>query len=189
MKKIEIKDLKKGQVVYEFINIQIGFVKCIISEDARRVEDHEIYNDGDDIGPGWICFCENGTRLYAADDFQHMGPKLYVEVDPEHTMNYSYVIKHTPEELDEKLMDYLSFIDEKIVIANGFSEAFIGTTGSTTGIVAVYSIDKIIKILMERYKMPYDEALEYAEYNIISAYVSDRTPLFLDYVSENQWNF
>ncbi len=85
MKKLEIKDLKEGQVIYEFINRDVGFVKYKISETARRIEDHEIYNDGDDMGPGWICFCEDGTRLYAADGFEHMGPKLYSEIPEECT--------------------------------------------------------------------------------------------------------
>ena len=42
---------------------------------------------------------------------------------------------------------------------------------------------------MERYSIPYDEALEYVDYNVIYSYVGDRTPIFLDFISEHQWNF
>lgn len=188
MKRIDIKDLKEGQIVYEFISNTIGFVKCKITENARRVEDHEIYNDGDDLGPGWVCFCEDGVRLYVADGFEHMGPKLYTEIPEEYLKPFSYIKKQTPKQLDDKLKKYLNFIDKDIVIVEGFSEAFLGITEGPNGIVAVYSMDKITKILMERKSMSYDEALEYIEHNLNNVYMADKAPLFLDLVSENQWN-
>jgi hypothetical protein len=42
-----------------------------------------------------------------------------------------------------------------------------------------YSLDKILKILMED-GMEYEEALEYYEYNVVGAWMGDQTPAFLN---------
>lgn len=44
----------------------------------------------------------------------------------------------------------------------------------------VYSKTKVIKILMNRDEMTYDDAVEYFNFNIESAYVGEKTPLWVD---------
>jgi hypothetical protein len=65
--------------------------------------------------------------------------------------------------------------DEQVLLADGLDEAFIGLT--TDNIRAVYSIDKIIEILSK--DMTEDDAWEYFHYNIESAYIGPKTPLYI----------
>jgi hypothetical protein len=64
--------------------------------------------------------------------------------------------------------------------ADGFDKAFLGVA-SRFGMdeVFAYDYDKVLKILQERDGMGPDEALEYFHYNIIGAWVGDKTPLFV----------
>ena len=182
MTRIEVKDLKEGQIIYEYHGSDMGYTRYVVSEDAKRIENN------DKIRDGWICFAEDGTRFFVADGFEHKGPELYVKLPSEISKELFPKREDTPEELDERLKEYLSYIDEEILIAAGFSEAFIGISETIGGTVAVYSTDKIINILMKRYQMPYDDALAYLELNIISRYIGERTPIFLDFVPDHQWN-
>ena len=69
---------------------------------------------------------------------------------------------------------------EEITLADGLDEAFIGI-GRTfnTALAAVYDSDKVIKILMTRDVMTYEEAWEFFEFNIAGAYVGESTPIFI----------
>ena len=64
--------------------------------------------------------------------------------------------------------------------ADGFDKAFL-SVASRFGMdeVFAYDYDKVLKILQERDGMSPDEALEYFHYNIIGAWVGDKTPLFV----------
>ena len=64
--------------------------------------------------------------------------------------------------------------------ADGFDKAFLGVA-SRFGMdeVLAYDYDKVLKILQERDGRGPDEALEYFHYNIIGAWVGDKTPLFV----------
>ena len=59
-----------------------------------------------------------------------------------------------------------------------FDEAILGVA-ERIGMesVVAYDTDKIIEILSR--DMPEDDALEYFEYNILGAYVGDRTPVYI----------
>jgi hypothetical protein len=46
--------------------------------------------------------------------------------------------------------------------------------------VAVYDIDKLIEILMQRDGMTREDANEYIDFNIAAAYVGERTPIFIE---------
>ena len=63
-----------------------------------------------------------------------------------------------------------------MLIADGFDAAIIGTT---TKDLAVYSISKIIEILIERDGMDEEEAVDYFYYNIDGAYMGEETPIFV----------
>lgn len=64
-----------------------------------------------------------------------------------------------------------------MVVADGLDDAIVGVQ-EDTGIV-FYSREKVIKILMERDEMSELDAIEFADYNIFSAYVGEKTPVFL----------
>jgi hypothetical protein len=67
---------------------------------------------------------------------------------------------------------------EDLLFADGFDEAIIGVE-ERAGVVA-YDIDKIIEILMR--EMTEDEAVEYFEFNILGAYVGEKTPVYIKIV-------
>jgi hypothetical protein len=64
---------------------------------------------------------------------------------------------------------------EGLLFADGFDEAIIGVEERTC--VVAYDIDKIIEILMR--DMTEDEAVEYFEFNILGAYVGEKTPVYI----------
>jgi len=86
-------------------------------------------------------------------------------------------------------VDYLTEVNPEALFADGLEEACIGHTevyqkdndGNVNRVaLAVYSKQKITKILIQRDGMTGEEAEEYAEYNIYNAYMGQNTPLFLD---------
>ena len=77
-------------------------------------------------------------------------------------------------------MDELAELNPEALVADGFSEAYIGYAAQFNAPpLAVYDSDKCIKILMERDGMDFDEALEFFEFNVLGAYMGEGTPMFL----------
>ena len=64
---------------------------------------------------------------------------------------------------------------EDLLIADGYDDAIIGVS---TKKIVIYSIPKILEILVKD-GMDEDEALEFFEYNIEGAYVSEKTPIYM----------
>lgn len=62
--------------------------------------------------------------------------------------------------------------------AEGFDDAIIGIS---TDHRVVYSLDKIIDILMK--EMSEDDAIEYFYYNIESEYVGEKTPIYVKLIN------
>ena len=65
---------------------------------------------------------------------------------------------------------------EDVLLADNLDGAFIGLT--TNGI-AVYDRQRCVECMTEE-GMDDEEAIEYLEYNTFSAYVGEKTPLFID---------
>lgn len=61
--------------------------------------------------------------------------------------------------------------------ADGLDDAVIGTDYKSLRLV--YSIERIIQILIERDNMDMEEAIEFFDFNIGNAYVGEMTPLFV----------
>lgn len=85
-------------------------------------------------------------------------------------------------------VDYLAEANPDALFADGLEAACIGHTdiwaphpdgGANRIPLAVYSHQKIIKLLMEQ-EMTLEEAEEYADHNIYCAYMGEHTPLFVD---------
>jgi hypothetical protein len=82
---------------------------------------------------------------------------------------------------EKELNNYLSYSDEEIMVMDGFAEAFIGTSqrcGQPR--IAVYSMTKMIEVLMDRDGMDVLEATEYIYYNCIGAWMGELTPVIVE---------
>ena len=78
------------------------------------------------------------------------------------------------------LREWVAGYNEEALLADGFEEAVIGVAERCSQpTLVVYDIDRCLKILMERDKMTYDEAVEYLSFNTLGAWIGEHTPLFL----------
>lgn len=77
-----------------------------------------------------------------------------------------YIEEHYPHDID------------KILLADGFEDAFIGVVESFgSAPKACYDLGICIDKLME--DMTYDEAVEYLNFNVTQAYAGEHTPAFI----------
>jgi hypothetical protein len=72
------------------------------------------------------------------------------------------------------------FPDDGYLKVDGFAKALIGI--SSNGAL-VYSIDKIIEILMVRNNWSNDDAYSYFYYSIQATYVGDKKPIFINLIN------
>jgi hypothetical protein len=79
----------------------------------------------------------------------------------------------TREELQER------HPDDPLLFADGFDGAIIGTAAVNGKTVVAYSTSRCIDILMKE-KMTEEDALDHFYYNTASAYVGERTPVFIE---------
>lgn len=76
--------------------------------------------------------------------------------------------------------DHIAEIDDQILLIDGFDDAIIGLSRRINEeTLAVYSYEKIIETLMERDGLEFEDAVEYTEFNIIGAWVGERTPIIV----------
>ena len=77
----------------------------------------------------------------------------------------------------DQLMEALE--ENECLLADGFDSALIGIT---TGInpVAVYDINRMIEHLISKDDMTPEDAREFIEFNVIGAYVGEKTPVYID---------
>lgn len=76
--------------------------------------------------------------------------------------------------------------EQDLVYANGFDAAMIGIGRQFNLNLAVYDYDKCVEILMSRDNMSSEQAIEFMEYNVIGAYVGNRTPVFVESKEEDE---
>ena len=71
--------------------------------------------------------------------------------------------------------------EEQLFKADGFDEAVLGV-GRRCGqpVLLVYDYQKCCEVLVKRDKMTYEEAEEFMEYNVVGAWVGDKTPVFVN---------
>ena len=80
----------------------------------------------------------------------------------------------------EMLDEYLTMIDESVLLCDGFDEALIGFSQRINEpLLAVYSYEKMTDILIERDGMTHEEATEYLDFNVIGAWVGPQTPIIV----------
>ena len=87
--------------------------------------------------------------------------------------------------LEENYPDYM----DKILLADGFEEAFVGVVESFgSEPKACYNYSACIDILMKDEDMDESEALEYFEFNVTQAYVGKHTPAFINTMEYRERN-
>lgn len=70
---------------------------------------------------------------------------------------------------------------------NGFDNAIIGIgERCSTDSMIVYDYEKMVKILVMRDDMTYEEAEEYIDFNIIGAWIGDTTPIIVRQQSKDE---
>jgi hypothetical protein len=86
-------------------------------------------------------------------------------------------IKKTIEEYNPDAL----FIDGLDGDEDAFDDALIGI-GNRCGLtgLAIYDSQKVIDILVEKYDLSYEDAVEWYDYNILGGYHGEYTPLFVD---------
>ncbi len=72
--------------------------------------------------------------------------------------------------------------EEGLLFADGLDDAIIGICPNSLKIV--YSRAMVIRCLMKDDEMSEEDAIEYAEYNTFAAYVGERTPIWVEDLSE-----
>jgi hypothetical protein len=82
--------------------------------------------------------------------------------------------------LRDTISNLFEEMDESVLLMDGFEDAFIGFSQRINEpMLAVYSKDKMVKVLVFRDGMTYDEAEEYIEFNCIGAWVGEQTPIIV----------
>jgi|TARA_R100000482_G_scaffold16162_1_gene4674 hypothetical protein len=77
--------------------------------------------------------------------------------------------------------DIVEFLEnEEMTLFDDCDDAIIGV-GNVHGdvTIAVYCYDKLVDIFVDQHNMEYDSAIEWVDFNIVTAYVGETTPLIL----------
>ena len=80
----------------------------------------------------------------------------------------------------DALLDHIRDLYPDSLLADGFDRAVIGVASGCDSGRVVYSIQKMLDILFYDSGMPYDEGMEFLEFNTLCAYVGELTPIYLN---------
>ena len=76
--------------------------------------------------------------------------------------------------------DLYSDDEPDMLFADGYDGAIAGVVWDGERTRVVYTTEEILRILMDRDKMSYDEAAEYFDFNVAGARMGVYTPLYLE---------
>jgi hypothetical protein len=80
----------------------------------------------------------------------------------------------------------VSTMGESVLLMDGFEPAFIGFSKRLSQpLLAVYSWEKMVEVLMTRDGMEMDDAIEFIDYNCLGAWVGELTPIIVMPLEEN----
>ena len=65
---------------------------------------------------------------------------------------------------------------DNLLIADGFDDCIIGVNNEHTKVI--YSYSKCVDVLINRDKMTKEDAVEFMEFNVVSAYMGENTPIW-----------
>lgn len=74
-----------------------------------------------------------------------------------------------------------NYPDEGFLKADGFDAAIIGVSSDYR---LVYSVEKVIDILVSRNNWTHEDAADYFFFNIEGSYVGEQTPIFINLVND-----
>lgn len=77
-----------------------------------------------------------------------------------------------------EVKEYLGELYEDVLFADGYDDAIMGYAERCGLTVVLYDSRKCIEILVERDGMTEEEAWEWFSYNVLGAYVGEKTPMF-----------
>lgn len=89
---------------------------------------------------------------------------------------------------NQRFKKFIAEYCEDIVVADGLQDAFIGIHHASTGTIAVYDRAKVLKVISKQMKLSWDEAEDFAEFNIFNAKMGDQTPIFITIIKKQQWS-
>ena len=75
-------------------------------------------------------------------------------------------------------------IDPQAILWDGLDEAIIGITEEG---VPVYDIHQMEIIIMKQHEWEWEDAAEWVEFNILRAYMGDRTPIHMWAMPKNNF--
>ena len=78
------------------------------------------------------------------------------------------------------IIDLYADDEPEIMFADGYDKAIAGVTWDGELTRVVYETEKILKILMDRDGMTYDEASEFFDFNVAGSHMGVYTPLYLE---------
>lgn len=85
------------------------------------------------------------------------------------------------------ILEEIKGLDGGALIADGLDDAIIGYTLNTYApLRVVYDFDKCVKETVKRDGCTIDEAIEWLEFNTISAFVGESTPIFVKMFREER---
>tara|TARA_R110000744_G_scaffold284551_1_gene396066 strand:+ start:4031 stop:4366 length:336 start_codon:yes stop_codon:yes gene_type:complete len=80
----------------------------------------------------------------------------------------------------DDLREVLEDLNPDAMYADGLDGAIVGLGGQHPSVpVVIYDYDKCVDIFMRDNNWPYDEAVEWMEFNVVCAYVGSGTPIFM----------
>lgn len=77
----------------------------------------------------------------------------------------------------EQLADRYS---NDLLFADGYDDAIIGVAIGFDSERVIYDVEKMIEICMKDSNTPYEEALEWLEYNTFGSYMGKNTPIYME---------
>jgi hypothetical protein len=69
------------------------------------------------------------------------------------------------------------------LFADGFDDAIMGVDLNSEVPRVVYSVEKMVFILMHRDDMSEEEANDYLDFNVFQAYLGEGTPIYMNQMS------
>lgn len=87
----------------------------------------------------------------------------------------------------DPIADELAEINPQALLADGLEAAMVGyTVNHHHPVVAVYDIDKCVKVLVDRDGMTPEGADEFLSFNTLGAYVGENGPLYVRFAGPRQ---
>ena len=80
----------------------------------------------------------------------------------------------------DKVKASLSRLNPEAVLAGGFDDALIGYAETEKGFVALYSVQRCIKVLETEQGIDELDAREHLDVNVIGSFLGEYTPLFVE---------